>query len=59
MVMLTEYSENMLGPGAHSWAWGREGELTCKYSLATDITENSLLKPLGVDDKFLNLFKYK
>ena len=45
----------MQGPGAHSWALGREWQLTCKYN----ITENLLLKSLSVDNKFLNLFKYK
>ena len=36
----------------HTLGLGGERGLACKYSLATDITENSLLKPLGVDDKF-------
>ena len=64
MVMLTKKStgtnqKDMLGPGEHTRAWGREGELNCKYSLSTDISENLLLKPLSVYDNFLNLFENK
>ena len=69
MVMLTKKStvtkkkkkkkRHLLGPGAHTRAWGREGELNCKYGLATDISEILLLKSLGVHDKFLHLFEYK
>ena len=66
MVILTKKStatkkkkRHLLGPGAHTWAWGREGELNCKYGLATDISEILLLKSLGVYDEFLHLFEYK
>ena len=41
MVMLTKKNtktkkKHLLGPGAHTRVWGREGELNFKYSLATD-----------------------
>ena len=45
---------HLLGPGAHTRAWGREGELNCKYGLATDISEILLLREERVSD--LSLF---